>query len=88
MGAEAAAGLKLVATKDLVDEVFRRHDYGIVCAGRLVNGAYAEFLIRIHGPVHACLGAATHMQASLTALAADSSKEMFTKEGDPDVGSK
>jgi len=59
--------LELVSTKDLVDEIFRRYAYAVVCAGRPeMGGPGSEWLLRWSGPVHACTGVAMHMVAALT----------------------
>ena len=58
--------LELASTNDLVNEIFRRHSYAIVCAGRpSKDGSEGEWLLRWSGPAHACLGASNHMSASL-----------------------
>ena len=73
--------LELVSTKDLVDEIFRRHAYGIVCAGRAeMSGPGNEWLLRWSGPVHACIGAAAHMVTSLTKALVDASKNVTGDE--------
>jgi len=75
--------LELASTEDLVDELFRRHDYGVVCAGRpSKDGSENEWLLRWSGPVHACMGAAMHMTASLTKKMSDASENVNEVAGD------
>ena len=75
--------LELVSTKDLVDEIFRRHGYGIVCAGRVAkDGGETEWLLRWSGSAHACIGAASHMASALTKAMVDGSKVAEGEEGD------
>ena len=73
--------LELVSTKALVDELFRRHDYGVVCVGRLTKeGDKTGWLLRWSGPVHACIGAALHMTVSLTKMMVDAGKNVAEGE--------
>ena len=75
--------LELVSTDDLVDEIFRRHDYGVVCAGRPAKDGFRnEWLLRWSGPVHACIGVATHMAASLTKAMSEASENITEVAGD------
>jgi len=75
--------LEFVTTDELVDEMFRRHDYGVVCAGRPAkDGSHNEWLLRWSGPVHACIGAATHIAASLTKVMSDATENVNEVAGD------
>lgn len=82
---KAAELLELVSTKDLADEILRRHDWGVICAGRAAkHGAGNDWLLLWSGPAHACIGMMTHVAASLTKTMADAGKNTIEEPGDSD----
>jgi len=67
--------LELVSTQDLVEEIFRRHEYSLVCGGGpSKDGSEGRWLFRWKGSSHSCLGATTHMATVLMGVLMNSGR--------------